>query len=224
MSGQPILGDNPITLPLLPLREVVVFPHMVKTLFVGRHKSVKALEAAMESGRRLMLVTQKAADSDEPNPEDLYSVGVVSSVLQMLTLPDGTLKVLVEGSQRARTTSVTDTGEHFMCEVTPIVSDGKTRPEIEALRRILAWQFDSYVKLNKTIPPEVLTVVSSIDDADCLADTVAGHLPLSLQEQQSVLGLSPIEERLERLLGLLRRELERLRAHERRLQRDKNAL
>ncbi len=131
MSGHPVLPADPITLPLLPLRDVVVFPHMVIPLFVGRPKSIKALEAAMEAGRQIVLVAQKAAGKDEPKADDMFDVGCVSSILQMLKLPDGTVKVLVEGTQRATTVSISDNGEHFVAEVTPIPPQPDTKPEIE---------------------------------------------------------------------------------------------
>ena len=173
MSGHPVLPPDPITLPLLPLRDVVVFPHMVIPLFVGRPKSIKALEAAMEGGRQIMLVAQKAAGKDEPRPEDMFAIGCVSSILQMLKLPDGTVKVLVEGLQRAETRHIADTGEHFVAEVTPVPPETDPKAEIEALRRAVTQQFDQYVKLNKKIPPEILTSISGIDDAGRLADTIA---------------------------------------------------
>ena len=135
MSGHPILPPDPITLPLLPLRDVVVFPHMVIPLFVGRPKSIKALEAAMEAGRQIMLVAQKAAGKDEPKPEDMFEIGCVSSILQMLKLPDGTVKVLVEGVQRAETQAIHDTAEHFTADVVPVQPAGEPSPEVEALRR-----------------------------------------------------------------------------------------
>ena len=153
MSGHPILPAETITLPLLPLRDVVVFPHMVIPLFVGRPKSIKALEAAMESGRQIMLVAQKAAGKDEPKADDMFEIGCVSSILQMLKLPDGTVKVLVEGIQRATTHSISDAGEHFVGSVTPVPPAPEGTPEIEALRRAVTTQFDAYVKLNKKIPP-----------------------------------------------------------------------
>ncbi len=148
MSGHPILPSDPITLPLLPLRDVVVFPHMVIPLFVGRPKSIKALEAAMEAGRQIMLVAQKAAGKDEPKSDDMFDIGCVSSILQLLKLPDGTVKVLVEGVQRANTTSIDDSGEFFMAEVVPVQPEGDVTPEVEALRRAVTQQFDQYVKLN----------------------------------------------------------------------------
>src|SRR5512142_1756420 len=208
MSGHPVLPADPITLPLLPLRDVVVFPHMVIPLFVGRPKSIKALEAAMEAGRQIMLVAQKAAGKDEPKPDDMFEVGCVSSILQMLKLPDGTVKVLVEGIQRANTKSITDNGEHFVSEVTPVPPEAETRPEVEALRRAVTQQFDQYVKLNKKIPPEILTSLAGIDDAGRLADTIAAHLPLKLEQKQEVLEIFDVRQRLEHLLGLLEAELD----------------
>ena len=215
MSGHPVLPADPITLPLLPLRDVVVFPHMVIPLFVGRPKSIKALEAAMESGRQIVLVAQKAAGKDEPKADDMFEVGCVSSILQMLKLPDGTVKVLVEGTQRATTVSVSDNGEHFVAEVTPIPPIADAKPEIEALRRAVTQQFDQYVKLNKKIPPEILTSISGIDDAGRLADTIAAHLPLKLEAKQSVLDLHDTGKRMEKLLELLEHEVDILQVEKR---------
>jgi ATP-dependent Lon protease len=215
MSGHPILPADPITLPLLPLRDVVVFPHMVIPLFVGRPKSIKALEAAMEAGRQIVLVAQKAAGKDEPKPDDMFDVGCVSSILQMLKLPDGTVKVLVEGTQRATTSSITDNGEHFVAEVRPIPPSTDARPEIEALRRAVTQQFDQYVKLNKKIPPEILTSIAGIDDAGRLADTIAAHLPLKLEAKQSVLDLDDVGKRMEKLLELLEHEVDILQVEKR---------
>lgn len=215
MSGHPILPAERITLPLLPLRDVVVFPHMVIPLFVGRPKSIKALEAAMEAGRQIMLVAQKAAGKDEPKPDDMFEVGCVSSILQMLKLPDGTVKVLVEGIQRANTHTIKDNGEHFVAEVTPVPPEAETKPEIEALRRAVTQQFDQYVKLNKKIPPEILTSIAGIDDAGRLADTIAAHLPLKLENKQSVLDLFAVDKRLEKLLEQLEHEVDILQVEKR---------
>ncbi len=215
MSGHPVLPADPITLPLLPLRDVVVFPHMVIPLFVGRPKSIKALEAAMEAGRQIVLVAQKAAGKDEPKADDMFEVGCVSSILQMLKLPDGTVKVLVEGTQRATTVSISDNGEHFVAEVTPIPPAADTKPEIEALRRAVTQQFDQYVKLNKKIPPEILTSIAGIDDAGRLADTIAAHLPLKLEAKQSVLDLHDTGKRMEKLLELLEHEVDILQVEKR---------
>jgi ATP-dependent Lon protease len=215
MSGHPVLPADPITLPLLPLRDVVVFPHMVIPLFVGRPKSIKALEAAMEAGRQIMLVAQKAAGKDEPKPEDMFEVGCVSSILQMLKLPDGTVKVLVEGIQRANTKSITDTGDFFTGEVVPVPPLADASPEIEALRRAVTQHFDNYVKLNKKIPPEILTSIAGIDDPGRLADTIAAHLPLKLDAKQSVLDLFSVAKRLEKLLELLEHEVDILQVEKR---------
>jgi ATP-dependent Lon protease len=215
MSGHPVLPSDPITLPLLPLRDVVVFPHMVIPLFVGRPKSIKALEAAMEAGRQIMLVAQKAAGKDEPKPEDMFEIGCVSSILQMLKLPDGTVKVLVEGVQRAETRAIHDTAEHFTAEVVPVQPAGEPSPEVEALRRAVTQQFDQYVKLNKKIPPEILTSIAGIDDAGRLADTIAAHLPLKLEAKQSVLDLFVVAKRLEKLLELLEHEVDILQVEKR---------
>ena len=215
MSGHIQLPANPIDLPLLPLRDVVVFPHMVIPLFVGRPKSIKALEAAMESERRIMLVAQKAAAKDDPLVTDMFDVGCVSTILQMLKLPDGTVKVLVEGQQRARVNKIEEGELHFSANVTPVEAESdeqvKARSkssEIEALRRAVMQQFDQYVKLNKKIPPEILTSISSIDDAGRLADTIAAHLPLKLENKQIVLDLSGIKARLENLFEQIEREVD----------------
>ncbi len=215
MSGHPVLPAEKITLPLLPLRDVVVFPHMVIPLFVGRPKSIKALEVAMEAGRQIMLVAQKAAGKDEPKPDDMFEVGCVSSILQMLKLPDGTVKVLVEGVQRANTHGISDNGEYFVASVTPVPPEKQLKPEIEALRRAVTQQFDQYVKLNKKIPPEILTSISGIDDAGRLADTIAAHLPLKLENKQAVLDLFAIDKRLEKLLEQLEHEVDILQVEKR---------
>lgn len=205
------MPPTPIDLPLLPLRDVVVFPHMVIPLFVGRPKSIKALESAMEAERRIMLVAQKAAAKDEPAVEDMFEVGCVATILQLLKLPDGTVKVLVEGQQRARVNKIEDGEQHFSANVTPIeaaaIAADKTS-EIEALRRAVMQQFDHYVKLNKKIPPEILTSISSIDDAGRLADTIAAHLPLKLDAKQVILDLAQVKERLENLYEQLEREVD----------------
>jgi len=215
MSGHPVLPAEAITLPLLPLRDVVVFPHMVIPLFVGRPKSIKALEAAMEAGRQIMLVAQRAAGKDEPKPDDMFEIGCVSSILQMLKLPDGTVKVLVEGIQRAKTGHIGDDGEHFTAVVTPVPPEAELNAEVEALRRAVTQQFDQYVKLNKKIPPEILTSIAGIDDAGRLADTIAAHLPLKLEAKQSVLDLFEVSKRLEKLLELLEHEVDILQVEKR---------
>ncbi len=201
--------------PLLPLRDVVVFPHMVIPLFVGRPKSIRALESAMEAGKQIMLVAQKTAAKDEPKPEDLFEMGCMSTILQMLKLPDGTVKVLVEGVQRAKAARVEDNGDFFVCDV-ELVDDGpESTAESEALRRAVVTQFDQYVKLNKKIPPEILTSISGIDDPGRLADTIAAHLPLKLEHKQTVLELADVHARLENLLEQLEREVDILQVEKR---------
>ncbi|MDO9358126.1 MAG: endopeptidase La [Polaromonas sp.] len=212
MSAQTTLPSSPIDLPLLPLRDVVVFPHMVIPLFVGRPKSIKALESAMEAERRIMLVAQKTAAKDEPSVEDMFEVGCVATILQMLKLPDGTVKVLVEGQQRAKVNKIEEGELHFSANVTPVEPEvaiaGDKTSEIEALRRAVMQQFDHYVKLNKKIPPEILTSISSIDDAGRLADTIAAHLPLKLDAKQVILDLDNVKARLENLYEQLEREVD----------------
>ena len=216
MSGHSLLPASPIELPMLPLRDVVVFPHMVIPLFVGRPKSIKALEVAMETDRRIMLVAQKTAAKDEPLVTDMFGVGCVSTILQMLKLPDGTVKVLVEGHQRATVEKIDDADSHFTAMVTPVASeevlgveDEKDKgSEVEALRRAVMQQFDQYVKLNKKIPAEILTSIASIDDAGRLADTIAAHLPLKLENKQAVLDLSGVKARLENLFEQIEREVD----------------
>jgi ATP-dependent Lon protease len=202
-------------LPLLPLRDVVVFPHMVIPLFVGRPKSIKALEAAMGQGKSIMLAAQKAAAKDEPTASDIYDIGCVANILQMLKLPDGTVKVLVEGSQRARIHTITDGESHFMAEVTPVDSEPGDEAEVEAMRRAIVQQFDQYVKLNKKIPPEILTSLAGIDDAGRLADTIAAHLPLKLEQKQIILEIFNVSKRHEHLLGQLEAELDILQVEKR---------
>ena len=203
------------TLPLLPLRDVVVFPHMVIPLFVGRPKSIKALEAAMEVGKSIMLVAQKNASKDDPVAADIYEIGCVSNILQMLKLPDGTVKVLIEGGQRARIASIDDSGPHFVCDLTPIADGDDPGAEVEALRRAILAQFDSYVKLNKKIPPEILTSLNGIDDAGRLADTIAAHLPIKIEQKQHILETLSVGERLEKLLAQIETELDILQVEKR---------
>jgi ATP-dependent Lon protease len=215
MSGHQTLPSEPINLPLLPLRDVVVFPHMVIPLFVGRPRSIRALEAAMEAGKSIMLAAQKSAGKDDPTPEDVYEIGCVATILQMLKLPDGTVKVLVEGAQRARVTNIQDADTHFTSELVPIAPDTTTGAEIEALRRAIVSQFEQYVKLNKKIPPEILTSLAGIDDAGRLADTIAAHLPLKLEQKQKMLEIISTSERLEALLSQLETEIDILQVEKR---------
>lgn len=215
MSGIQELPQEQMELPLLPLRDVVVFPHMVIPLFVGRPKSIKALESAMDAGKSILLVAQKSAAQDEPTAEDLYETGCVANILQMLKLPDGTIKVLVEGVQRALIEQVEDLGTVFTAKATPIpVQEGATH-EVEAMRRAIIAQFDQYVKLNKKIPPEILTSLGGIEEPGRLADTIAAHLPLKLEQKQQVLEMSNAVERLEKLLAQLESELDILQVEKR---------
>jgi len=201
--------------PLLPLRDVVVFPHMVIPLFVGRPKSIKAMETAMEAGKSILLVAQKSAAKDDPGPQDMYDIGCVSNILQMLKLPDGTVKVLVEGGTRARISEIMDVRTHWVAEATPLPPDAAPAPEVEAMRRALLSAFDQYVKLNKKIPPEILTSLSGIDEAGRLADTVAAHLPLKLEQKQQVLEMFDVKQRLEHLLSQLEAEIDILQVEKR---------
>lgn len=204
-----------LILPLLPLRDVVVFPHMVIPLFVGRQKSIKALELAMEANKSILLVAQKIASKDEPAPQDMYAVCSIANILQMLKLPDGTVKVLVEGSQRARILDFIDSDTHFNAKAVQIEEEKSQSPETEAMRRALMTQFDQYVKLNKKIPPEIITSLGGIDEAGRLADTIAAYLPLKLEQKQEVLEISDVQTRLEHLLGLLEAELDILQVEKR---------
>jgi ATP-dependent Lon protease len=215
MSMVPESSAAPAQFPLLPLRDVVVFPHMVIPLFVGRPKSIKAMEIAMESGKSILLVAQKSATKDDPGPQDMYEVGCVSNILQMLKLPDGTVKVLVEGGSRALLRQVTDMRTHWVGEATALAAEGADAPEVEAMRRALLSAFDQYVKLNKKIPPEILTSLTGIDEAGRLADTVAAHLPLKLEQKQQVLEMVDVKSRLEHLLSQLETEIDILQVEKR---------
>jgi ATP-dependent Lon protease len=188
---------------------------MVIPLFVGRPKSIKALETAMEAGKSILLVAQKSAAKDEPESDDLYTIGCVSNILQMLKLPDGTVKVLVEGTQRARIISVEDRGTQFVAEVTPLSLDERGGHEVEAMRRTILAQFDQFVKLNKKIPPEILTSLAGIEEAGRLADTIAAHLPMKLELKQEILELFDVGGRLEKLLAQLETELDILQVEKR---------
>ncbi|HWI98888.1 MAG TPA: endopeptidase La [Burkholderiales bacterium] len=213
--SEPLPSPEIVQYPLLPLRDVVVFPHMVIPLFVGRPKSIKAMETAMEAGKSILLVAQKSAAKDDPGPGDMYSIGCVSNILQMLKLPDGTVKVLVEGGARANIREVVDVRSHWIAEAVAVPLDGTPAPEVEAMRRALLSAFDQYVKLNKKIPPEILTSLSGIDEAGRLADTVAAHLPLKLEQKQQVLEMFDVKARLEHLLSQLETEIDILQVEKR---------
>ena len=202
-------------LPLLPLRDVVVYPHLVIPLFVGRAKSVKALEIASEGNKQIFLVAQKSANKDEPDASDLYEVGTIATVLQMLKLPDGTVKVLVEGVSRAKLVEFQDTEECFTAKAEVIVDTPEDDHEVQALMRTVFTQFDQYVKLNKKIPPEILTSLATIEDASRLADTITAHLTLKLEEKQSILEMFSVSQRLEHLLGVMEGEIDILQVEKR---------
>ncbi|MFZ5485113.1 MAG: endopeptidase La [Pseudomonadota bacterium] len=204
-----------LTLPLLPLRDVVVFPHMVIPLFVGRPKSIKALEDAMEAGKHILLVAQKSAAKDEPAFEDLYTVGTIATILQMLKLPDGTVKVLVEGTQRVNVTEFIDEQTHYTGRAEPVQENADDGSEVEAMRRALIAQFDNYVKLNKKIPPEILASLAGIDDPGRMADTIAAHLPLKLEQKQEILEIFGLKGRLDHLMGFLETEIDILQVEKR---------
>ena len=193
--------------PVLPLRDIVVFPHMIVPLFVGREKSVKALEDVMKDDKQILLVTQKNAAQDDPQAGDIFSVGTIGTVLQLLKLPDGTVKVLVEGSQRARIVKFAE-NENFFQAYAELLEDGKSEErELDALMRTVVSQFEQYIKLNKKIPPEVLVSVNQIDDASKLVDTVASHLSLKIPEKQELLETDSIAERLEKVYGFMEGEI-----------------
>ena len=195
------------TYPVLPLRDIVVFPHMIVPLFVGREKSVRALEDVMKEDKQILLVTQRNAGQDNPSPEDIHRVGTIASVLQLLKLPDGTVKVLVEGGQRARIVRYLDNQDFFQVEAEPVRDrDGEAR-EVEALGRSVISQFEQYVKLNRKIPPEVLVSLNQIDDPSKLADTVASHLTVKIAEKQELLEIEAVPERLERVYALMEGEI-----------------
>ncbi|MEQ8333171.1 endopeptidase La [Nisaea sp.] len=193
--------------PVLPLRDIVVFPHMIVPLFVGRDKSVRALEDVMKDDKQILLVTQKNAADDDPSPDDIYTVGTVGTVLQLLKLPDGTVKVLVEGVQRARITAFKENEDFFEAFAEPMVDEESEEPEQEALARAVVSQFEQYIKLNKKIPPEVLVSVNQIEDPAKLTDTIASHLALKIAEKQELLESETVNERLERVYGFMEGEI-----------------
>jgi len=204
-----------IEVPVLPLRDVVVYPHMVIPLFVGRGKSIRCLEAAMDKDKKIMLVAQKEASTDEPKINDLFIVGTISSILQMLKLPDGTVKVLVEGLTRARIVNLVDSGDHFSAETDYFTVHDLDKREQEVLVRTAINQFEVYIKLNKKIPIEVLTSLNSINDAIRLTDTIAAHMPIKLIDKQSVLEIADITERVEYLMAIIESEIDMLQIEKR---------
>jgi ATP-dependent Lon protease len=208
-------SQHRLNIPILPLRDVVVYPHMVIPLFVGRARSIQALEEAMQSGKQILLVAQKQADVDEPSLEDIYRVGTLATILQLLKLPDGTVKVLVEGGIRASLTK-TRAAEYFSADVTLVEDElDVTARESEVLKRSLISQFESYVKLNRKVPPEILTSLAGIDQPGRLADTVAAHMALKLEQKQKVLEIKTVRERLEHVMMLIETEIDMLQIEKR---------
>jgi len=210
-----IVDDQMSAMPVLPLRDVVVYPHMVIPLFVGREKSIKALEEAMENDKQILLVAQKSASQDDPAADDIHRIGTISSILQLLKLPDGTVKVLVEGNERARIVHFLGTEEYFRAQVVNFAPDQMDEREAEVLTRSLMAQFDQYVKLNKKVPPEILTSLSSIDDSGRLVDTIAAHMQLKIEEKQKILEVVELRERFEHLMALLESEIDLLQVEKR---------
>lgn len=216
--------DDSSGIPVLPLRDVVVYPHMVIPLFVGRQKSIIALDKAMNAGKRILLVAQKTADLDDPQPSDLYEVGTLATILQLLKLPDGTVKVLVEGGERALVDRI-NVDDYFSAEVTLLnAAERHDEREIDVLVRSIISQFEAYVKLNKKVPPEVLTSLSGIDEPGRLADTVAAHMALKLSEKQRILEIQDVMGRLERVLGIIEGEIDVLQIEKRIRGRVKNQM
>src|SRR5262250_1578899 len=201
--------------PVLPLRDIVVFPHMIVPLFVGREKSVRALEDVMKDDKQILLVTQKNAAQDDPTPADIYSVGTLATVLQLLKLPDGTVKVLVEGAARAQVKKYTDREDYFEAEAVVIADSSGDQVEAEALARSVVNEFEGYVKLNKKVSPEVIGVVQQIEDYAKLADTVASHLAVKIPDKQGILETTAVPERLEKVLNLMESEISVLQVEKR---------
>ena len=199
--------DDGATLPVLPLRDIVVFPHMIVPLFVGREKSVLALEAVMKEDKSILLASQKDPSEDEPGPDGIYSIGTIANVLQLLKLPDGTVKVLVEGKSRAEITAFSDREEYFEADAVVLPENIADQPAVDALTRTIADEFEKYVKLNKNVPQEAVSSVAQIDDPAKLADTIAGHLGVKLSEKQALLEITDIGDRLERIYGLMQGEI-----------------
>ena len=203
------------TMPVLPLRDVVVFPYMVMPLFVGRAKSINALEEAMNDDKQLLLVSQREADLEEPTPEDLFDVGTIANIIQLLKLPDGTVKVLVEGQNRAKINSLEDGEKCFSAKITPIETTYGDEKELDVAKKAVLSEFENYLTLNKKIPADVLNALHRLGDADRLSDTMAAHLPVSVRHKQSVLELANVQDRLEYLLGMMESEADILQVEKR---------
>src|SRR6266567_3494676 len=203
----PLIPGETRAYPVLPLRDIVVFPHTIAALFVGRKKSILALEEAMRSDTFILLATQKNASDDDPATEAIYEVGTLASVLQLLKLPDGTVKVLVEGAQRAKVVKYTDCSEYYEAEAVALGDTIGERVEALVFNDTATTEFESYVKLNKKVPHEVVGVVQQIEDYAKLADTVASHLALKIPDQQAILETTAVTERLEKVFGMMESEI-----------------
>ena len=203
------------TMPVLPLRDVVVFPYMVMPLFVGRAKSINALEEAMNDDKQLLLVSQREADLEEPTPEDLFDVGTIANIIQLLKLPDGTVKVLVEGQNRAKINNLEDGEKCFSAQITPIETTYGDEKELVVAKSAVLSEFENYLTLNKKVPTDILNALQRIDDVDRLADTMAAHLPVSIRHKQNALELANVQERLEYLLGMMESEADILQVEKR---------
>ncbi len=213
-----VINDPLQVIPVLPLRDVVVYPYMVIPLFVGRDKSIRALEAAMEDDKQILLSAQKNASQDEPEMDDLYRTGTVANILQLLKLPDGTIKVLVEGGERAKVLSFMGTEDYFQAQISLLESGKATdldERESEVLMRSVLAQFDQYVKLSKKVPPEILSSLAGIEEPGRLADTIAAHMSLKVEEKQKILEMSDLRQRLEHLIGLMEAEIDLLQVEKR---------
>ena len=203
------------TIPVLPLRDVVVFPYMVMPLFVGRPRSIHSLDEAMNHGKQLLLVSQKQPELEEPGIDDLYDVGTIANIIQLLKLPDGTVKVLVEGQQRAQIYQLEDTGEHFQAQIKPIESTLGNKKELQVVHKAALDEFQNYVNLNKKVQPDILSALQQIENLEQLSDTLASHLPVSVAQKQTVLEMSNVVERFEYLLGLMQSEADLLQVEKR---------
>ena len=203
------------TMPVLPLRDVVVFPYMVMPLFVGRAKSINALEEAMNDDKQLLLVSQREADLEEPTPEDLFDVGTIANIIQLLKLPDGTVKVLVEGQQRAKILSIEDGEKCFSAQITPIETTYADEKELHVVRSTVLSEFENYLTLNKKVPADILNAIQRIDNVDRFADTMAAHLPVAVHHKQNALEIVDVQARLEFLLGIMESEADILQVEKR---------
>lgn len=203
------------TIPVLPLRDVVVFPYMVMPLFVGRPRSIHSLDEAMNHGKQLLLVSQKQPELEEPGVDDLYDVGTIANIIQLLKLPDGTVKVLVEGQQRAQIYQLEDTGEHFQAQIKPIESTLGNKKELQVVHKAALDEFQNYINLNKKVQPDILSALQQIENLEQLSDTLASHLPVSVAQKQTVLEMTNVVERFEYLLGLMQSEADLLQVEKR---------